>query len=105
VSALQAEITAGQRELASLDRKAPDGEEALLKEEILRKRKTIEGKISRAREELAAIHHNRKAMVERLCTKWKGFIVLAGPSLVLLVPALVLAASLLRRIPLPGRLR
>lgn len=105
VATLQAEITAGQRELESLARKAPQGEETLLKEDILRNRKMIEGRFTRAREELAAIHHNKKAMVERLCTKWKGFIVLAGPALVLFVPALVLAAGLLRRIQLPGRMR
>ncbi len=53
VSELQANIAAAESELQGLARKANDGEEILLKEEILRNSKITEGKISRAREELA----------------------------------------------------
>ncbi|HTZ40904.1 MAG TPA: GldG family protein [Syntrophales bacterium] len=104
VANLQAEIASGQKELDSLARKAPQGEETLLKEELLRSRKMIEGKMARAREELASIHHNRKALAEKLFTIWKASIVVASPALILLVPALVFAAGLLRRIHRSGRI-
>jgi hypothetical protein len=103
VAALQSEIAAGERELNSLARKTQDGEESLLKEEILRSRKMTETKISRAREELAAIQHKKRVMVEGLFTKGKAFILLAGPVAVLLIPALMLATRLFRRIELPKR--
>jgi ABC-type uncharacterized transport system involved in gliding motility auxiliary subunit len=103
VAALQSEIAAGERELNSLARKTQDGEESLLKEEILRSRKMTETKISRAREELAAIQHKKRVMVEGLFTKGKAFILLAGPLAVLLIPALMLATRLFRRIELPKR--
>ncbi|NPV05505.1 MAG: GldG family protein [Syntrophaceae bacterium] len=96
-AALRAEIAAGERELASLARKSREGEESLLKEEILRSRKLTEAKIARAKEELAALQHRKRAMVESLFTAWKVFILLTGPILVLLIPASVLAAHLLGR--------
>jgi len=94
----QAEIAAGERELATLARKSREGEEFLLKEEILRSRKLTEAKIARAKEELAALQHRKRAMVESHFTAWKVFILLAGPVLVLLIPASVLAARLLGRV-------
>ena len=103
VTALQGEIAAGERELNSLARKTQDGEESLLKEEILRSRKMTEAKVSRAREELAALQHKKRVMVESLFTKFKVFILLAGPLAVLLIPALMLATRLFRRIELPKR--
>ncbi len=103
VAALQSEIAAGERELNSLARKTQDGEESLLKEEILRSRKMTETKVSRAREELAAIQHKKRGMVEGLFTKGKAFILLAGPLAVLLIPALMLTTRLIRRLELPKR--
>jgi ABC-type uncharacterized transport system involved in gliding motility auxiliary subunit len=103
VTALQGEIAAGERELNSLARKTQDGEESLLKEEILRSRKMTEAKVSRAREELAALQHKKRVMVESLFTKFKVFILLAGPLAVLLIPALMLATRLFKRIELPKR--
>lgn len=103
VAALQSEIAAGERELNSLARKTQDGEESLLKEQILRSRKMTETKVSRAREELAAIQHKKRVIVEGLFTKGKAFILLAGPLAVLLIPALMLATRLFRRIELPKR--
>jgi hypothetical protein len=87
--------------LNSLARKTQDGEESLLKEEILRSRKMTEAKVSRAREELAALQHKKRVMVESLFTKFKVFILLAGPLAVLLIPALMLTSRLVRRIELP----
>jgi ABC-type uncharacterized transport system involved in gliding motility auxiliary subunit len=104
VANLQSEIASGQKELDSLARKAPQGEETLLKEELLRSRKMIEGKMARAREELSSIQHNKKSLVEKLFATWKASIMLAGPALVLLVPALVFATGLLRRFQRPGRI-
>ncbi len=101
VVTLQSEITAGERELNSLAMKTQAGEESLLKEEILRSRKLAETKVSRAREELAAIQHKKRVMVESLFTKGKVFILLAGPLSVLLIPALMLTSRLIRRIELP----
>jgi len=101
VAALQSEIAAGERELNSLARKTQDGEESLIKEEILRSRKMTETKVSRAREELAAIQHQKRVMVEGLFTKGKVFILLAGPVAILLIPALMLTSRLFRRIELP----
>lgn len=101
VATLQSEIAAGGRELNSLAMKTQAGEESLLKEEILRSRKLAETKVSRAREELAAIQHNKRVMVESLFTKGKVFILLAGPLAVLLIPALMLTSRLFRRIELP----
>jgi len=97
-AALQAEIAAGESELAGLARKSREGEESLLKEEILRSRKLTEAKVARAKEELAALQHRKRAMVESHFTAWKVFILLAGPVLVLLIPASVLAARLLGRV-------
>ncbi len=87
---LQAGIAAAESELQGLARKANDGEEILLKEEILRNRKIIEGKISRAREELAGIQHTKRETTEGLLSQFKLFIVFAGPALVLLIPALII---------------
>jgi len=101
VAALQSEIAAGERELNSLARKTQDGEESLIKEEILRSRKMTETKVSRAREELAAIQHQKRVMVEGLFTKGKVFILLSGPVAILLIPALMLTSRLFRRIELP----
>ncbi len=103
VATLQGEIAAGERELNSLARKTQDGEESLLKEEILRSRKMTETKVSRAREELAAIQHKKRVLVEGLFTKGKAFILLAGPLAVLLIPALMLTTRLVRRLELPKR--
>jgi ABC-type uncharacterized transport system involved in gliding motility auxiliary subunit len=103
VAALQGEIAAGERELNSMARKTQNGEESLLKEEILRSRKMTEEKVSRAREELAALQHKKRVMVESLFTKFKVFILLAGPLAVLLIPALMLATRLVRRLELPKR--
>jgi ABC-type uncharacterized transport system involved in gliding motility auxiliary subunit len=103
VASLQTEIAAGERELNSLARKTQDGEESLLKEEILRSRKMTETKVSRAKEELAAIQHKKRVMVEGLFTKGKLFILLAGPLAALLIPALMLTSRLFRRIELPKR--
>jgi ABC-type uncharacterized transport system involved in gliding motility auxiliary subunit len=103
MDSLRAEIAAGERELNSLARKTQDGEEYLLKEEILRSRKMTGAKISRAREELAAIQHKKRVMVEGLFTKGKAFILLAGPLAVLLIPALMLTTRLFRRLELPKR--
>jgi len=61
-----------------------------LKEEILRNRKVIEGKISRAREELAGIQHAKRETTDGLLSQFKIFIVFAGPALVLLIPVLIL---------------
>jgi hypothetical protein len=94
IDALQAEIAAGERELGALARKSQEGEESLLKEEILHGRKKAEAKIARAKEELAALQHGKRAMVESLFTKWKLFILMGGPALVLLIPAAVLAGRL-----------
>jgi ABC-type uncharacterized transport system involved in gliding motility auxiliary subunit len=101
MDSLRAEIAAGERELNSLARKTQDGEESLLKEEILRSRKMTEAKLSRAREEVAAIQHKKRVMVESLFTKGKVFILLAGPVVVLFIPALMLTSRLFRRIELP----
>ena len=60
VSELQSNIAAAESELQGLARKSNDGEEILLKEEIIRNNKIIEGKISRTREELAGIQHEKK---------------------------------------------
>ena len=103
VASLQTEIATGERELNSLARKTQDGEESLLKEEILRSRKMTETKVSRAKEELAAIQHKKRVMVEGLFTKGKLFILLAGPLAALLIPALMLTSRLFRRIELPKR--
>ncbi len=103
VAALQGEIAAGERELNSLARKTQDGEESLLKEEILRSRKMTEAKVSRAREELAALQHKKRVMVESLFTKFKVFILLAGPLAVLLIPAIMIATRFFKRIELPKR--
>ena len=97
VAALQAEIAAGEKELGTLARKSQEGEESLMKEEILRSRKMTEAKVSRAREELAAVHHKKRVMVESLFTKWKVFILLAGPLAVLLIPAVLFATRLFGR--------
>jgi len=101
VATLQSEIAAGERELNSLAMKTQAGEESLLKEEILRSRKLTETKVSRAREELAAIQHKKRVVVESLFTKGKVFILLAGPVAVLFIPALMLTSRLFRRIELP----
>jgi len=101
VATLQSEIAAGEKELNSLAMKTQAGEESLLKEEILRSRKLTETKVSRAREELAAIQHKKRVMVESLFTKGKVFILLAGPVAVLFIPALMLTSRLFRRIELP----
>jgi len=90
VSEQQASIAAAESELQGLARKANDGEEILLKEEILRNRKVIEGKISRAREELAGIQHAKRETTDGLLSQFKIFIVFAGPALVLLIPVLIL---------------
>ncbi|OPY11212.1 MAG: ABC-type uncharacterized transport system [Syntrophaceae bacterium PtaB.Bin038] len=103
IASLQAEIAAAERELGTLARKSQEGEESLLKEEILRSRKMAEAKLARAKEELAALQHKKRAMVESLFTKWKVFILLGGPALVLLIPAGVLAGRLFGRIDLPKR--
>jgi ABC-type uncharacterized transport system involved in gliding motility auxiliary subunit len=87
---LQAGIAAAESELQGLARKANDGEEILLKEEILRNRKIIEGKISHAREELAGIQHTKRETTEGLLSQFKLFIVFAGPALVLLIPVLII---------------
>jgi hypothetical protein len=42
-------------------------------------------------------------MVESLFTKWKVFILLGGPALVLLIPAVVLAGRLFGRADLSKR--
>lgn len=97
VAALQAEIAAGEKELGTLVRKSQGGEESLMKEEILRSRKMTEAKISRAKEELAAVAHKKRVMVESLFTKWKVFILLAGPLAVLFIPAVVFATRLFGR--------
>jgi len=103
IASLQAEIAAAERELGTLARKNQEGEESLLKEEILRSRKMTEAKITRAKEELAALQHKKRTMVESLFTKWKVFILLGGPALVLLIPAVVLAGRLFGRIDLSKR--
>ncbi len=103
IASLQAEIAAAESELGTLARKSQEGEESLLKEEILRSRKMTEAKIARAKEELAALQHKKRAMVESLFTKWKVFILLGGPALVLLIPAVVLAGRLFGRIDLSKR--
>ncbi len=103
MASLQVEIAAGERELNTLARKSQEGEESLLKEEILRSRKMTEAKIARAREELAALQHKKRTMVENLFTKWKVFILLGGPALVLLIPAVVLAGRLFGRADLSKR--
>ena len=103
IASLQAEIAAAEGELGTLARKSQEGEESLLKEEILRSRKMTEAKIARAKEELAALQHKKRAMVESLFTKWKVFILLGGPALVLLIPAVVLAGRLFGRIDLSKR--
>ncbi|MCU0582428.1 MAG: Gldg family protein, partial [Syntrophales bacterium] len=103
MASLQAEIAAGERELNTLARKSQEGEESLLKEEILRSRKMTEAKIARAKEELAALQHKKRTMVENLFTKWKVFILLGGPALVLLIPAVVLAGRLFGRVDLSKR--
>jgi ABC-type uncharacterized transport system involved in gliding motility auxiliary subunit len=90
VSELQANIAAAESELQGLARKANDGEEILLKEEILRNSKIAEGKISRAREELAGIQHTKKETTDGLLSQFKIFILFAGPALVLSIPALVI---------------
>ena len=103
IASLQAEIAAAEGELGTLARKSQEGEESLLKEEILRSRKMTEAKIARAKEELAALQHEKRTMVESLFTKWKVFILLGGPALVLLIPAVVLAGRLFGRIDLSKR--
>ena len=94
IASLQAEIAAAERELGALARKSQEEEESLLKEEILHGRKKAEAKIARAKEELAALQHGKRAMVESLFTKWKVFILLGGPALVLLLPAAILAGRM-----------
>ena len=103
MASLQAEIAAGEKELNTLARKSQEGEESLLKEEILRSRKMTEAKVARAKEELAALQHKKRTMVENLFTKWKVFILLGGPALVLLIPAVVLAGRLFGRVDLSKR--
>ena len=90
VSELQAAVAAAESELQGLARKANDGEEILLKEEILRNSKIIGGKITRAREELAGIQHTKKETTDGLLSQFKLFILFAGPALVLSIPALVI---------------
>jgi hypothetical protein len=87
---MQANIAAAESEFRGLARKANDGEEILLKEEILRNSKITEGKISRAREELAGIQHTKKETTDGLLSQFKIFILFAGPALVLSIPALVI---------------
>jgi ABC-2 type transport system permease protein len=90
VSELQANIASAESELQGLARKANDGEEILLKEEILRNRKIVEGKISRAREDLAGMQHAKRETTDGLLSQFKLFIVFAGPALVLAIPALII---------------
>lgn len=97
VAELQTEIAAAESELQGLARKTPDGEELLLKEEILRKRKILEGKISRAREELGGIQHKKKEMTDGLLSQLKIFIVFAAPILVLSIPALIIVIGFVVR--------
>jgi hypothetical protein len=89
-SEIQAGIASAESELQGLARKSNDGEEILLKEEIIRNSKTIEGKISRAREALAGIQHAKKEKTDGILSQFKIFIVFAGPALVLSIPALIL---------------
>lgn len=103
IASLQSEIAAGERDLSTLDRKSQEGEETLLKDEILRSRKMTEARIARAKEDLAALQHKKRTMVENLFTKWKVFILLGGPALVLLIPAALLAGRLFGRIDLSKR--
>ena len=98
MTGLQAEIAAAENELRGLGIKEPGGEEALLKEELLRKRKIIEGKISRARDELGGIQQTKKEATDGLLSQLKIFIVFAGPALVLLIPALVTIFRLVARL-------
>jgi ABC-type uncharacterized transport system involved in gliding motility auxiliary subunit len=98
MAGLQAEIAAAENELRSLAIKEPGGEEALLKEELLRKRKSIEGKISRARDELGGIQQTKKEATDGLLSQLKIFILFAGPALVLLIPALVMILRLVARL-------
>jgi ABC-type uncharacterized transport system involved in gliding motility auxiliary subunit len=98
MTGLQAEIAAAENELRTLALKEPGGEEALLKEELLRKRKIIEGKISRARDELGGIQQTKKEATDGLLSQLKIFIVFAGPALVLLIPALVTIFRLVARL-------
>jgi len=90
VSETQAGIAAAESELQGLARKSNDGEEILLKEEIIRNSKIIEGKISRAREALAGIQHAKKEKTDGILSQFKIFIVFAGPALVLSIPALII---------------
>jgi hypothetical protein len=69
VSELQANIAAAESELQGLARKANDGEEILLKEEI---------------------QHTKKETTDGLLSQFKIFILFAGPALVLSIPALVI---------------
>jgi hypothetical protein len=103
IASLESEIAAGERDLSTLARKSQEGEESLLKEEILRSRKMTEAKVARAKEELAALQHKKRAMVESLFTKWKVFILLGGPALVLLIPAVVVVGRLFGRVDLSKR--
>jgi hypothetical protein len=89
-SEIQAGIASAESELQGLARKSNDGEEILLKEEIIRNSKIIEGKISRAREELAGIQHTKKETTDGILSQFKIFIVFAGPALVLSIPALII---------------
>jgi hypothetical protein len=98
MAGLQAEIAAAENELRSLTIKEPGGEEALLKEELLRKRKFIEGKISRARDELGGIQQTKKETTDGLLSQLKIFIVFAGPALVLAIPALIIIIRFIARL-------
>jgi hypothetical protein len=89
-SEIQASIASAESELQGLARKSNDGEEILLKEEIIRNSKLIEGKISRAREALAGIQHAKKEKTDGILSQFKIFIVFAGPALVLSIPALII---------------
>jgi len=98
VTGLQAEIAAVESALRNLAIKGPGGEEALLKEDLLRKRKILEGKISRARDELGAIHQTKKEATDGLLSWLKILVVFAGPVVVLLIPALAMTLRLAMRL-------
>lgn len=103
IRSLKAEIAKAQREIDALGRRVPGEPESLLREEALRNRKRIENRLARAKEDLSYIQHARALLSETLFSRLKIALVLAGPLLVLLVPAGAFALRLGRRLLQPGR--
>ena len=97
IAAVEAEIEKYQKELQSIVSRIEDEGEALMRGEVIERKRELEESLLLAQRELRELNRDKRVRIESLISKIKLCNILAAPSVILLIAVIVFLAGIYRK--------